>query len=137
MSEYLLTIPETVYQRARQIARQTAQTVDQVMLSHLETLPTALPGLTPDEEAELEALHHLSDDALWTIAREQLPEPVQAHFEQLMMQNSKGKISADGRNDLARLVERGERLMLRKSEAIAILSQRGYKVDREELSKRD
>lgn len=137
MSEYLLTIPERVYQRARQIARQTEQTVDQVMLSHLETLPTALPVLAPDEEAELEALHHLSDDALWTIAREQLPEPTQAHFEQLMAQNSKGKISADERNDLAQLVERGERLMLRKSEAIAILSQRGYKVSREELNKRD
>ncbi len=64
MSDYVLTVPEEVYRRAQQIAEETAQPIDQIMIDHLKTLSAPLPLLPPDEQAELDALHHLSDDAL-------------------------------------------------------------------------
>ena len=134
MGDYQLRVPEIVYLRAREIARETSQTVEQVMLSHLETLPFTLPALAPEEEAELAALHHLSDDALWTIAHEQLPAQKQKQLEKLMMRHSRGALSTDELAVLAQFVERGERLMLRKSEAMAILSQRGHRVKPNELT---
>jgi hypothetical protein len=124
MNSYVLTAPEDIYARARRVAEKTAQPVDQVMIDYLRTLSTPLPALPPEEEAELEALKNLSDDALWTIAREQMPEHLQSQMQSLMDKNTTGSLSAEEHADLESLVERGQRLMLRKSEASAILTNR-------------
>jgi hypothetical protein len=128
MSDYVLTVPEEVYTRARQLAAETAQAVDEIMIAHLRTLPALLPSLNPDEEAELEAMRHLSDDTLWTIAREQMASTLQSRLQALMERNSLGSITQDESVELGLLVERGERLTLRKSEAAALLTQRGYRI---------
>jgi hypothetical protein len=74
----ILRVPEDIAARARQIAETVAQPVEQLLFDHLKTLAAPLPVLQPDTQAELDALQHLSDDALWTIAREQVPEDMQA-----------------------------------------------------------
>jgi len=121
-----LQVPEEISVRARQIAERMAQPVEQVLLNHLKTLSAPLPVLPPDAQAELEALRQLSDDALWTIARAQMPEEVQARAHALLEQNSLGVITDEEHTELEKLVERGDRLMLRKAEAAAILRARGY-----------
>lgn len=137
MSDYVLTVPEEVVARARQFANETAQSVEEVMIDHLRTLTPRLPALLPDEEAELEALQHLSTDALWTIAREQMPDALQAAMQRLMDKNSRGSITPEEYAALESLVERGQRLMVRKSEAGAILTQRGYRVTPKDLAVRE
>jgi hypothetical protein len=62
--QIILTVPEDISVRARQIAEATEQPVEQVLIEHLKTLSTPLPVLPPEQQAELDALHHLSDDAL-------------------------------------------------------------------------
>lgn len=122
----ILKVPEDISVRARQIAETVAQPVEQLLLNHLKTLAAPLPVLPPDTQAELDALQHLSDDALWTIAREQMPEDVQARAHALMDQNSRSVMTDEEHAELEQLVERGDRLMLRKAEAAALLRQRGY-----------
>lgn len=123
MGSYMLTVPDEMVKAAQQIAETTSQPLEAVLLSRLKSaLP--LPQLPPDEEAELQALHNLSDDALWTIAREQMPDEQQAQMQTLMDKNSLGTISPDEYAALEGLVDRGQRLMLRKSEAAAILTRR-------------
>jgi hypothetical protein len=136
MSDYVLTIPEEVYTRAREIANEIAQPVEQVMIDHLRTLSSSLPSLPPEEEAELAAMRSLSDDALWTIAREQMANSLHKHMQQLMDKNSRGTLMSEERHELEALVERGQRLMLRKSEAAALLTQRGYTVTMQDLTAR-
>ena len=125
-NQIVLTVPEDISDRARRIAESTAQPVEQVLRDHLKTLTPALPSLPPDEQAELDALRHLSDDALWTIAREQLPDAIQSRAERLMGRNSRGEITDDEHQELVGLAQRADRLMLRKAEAAAILRKRGY-----------
>lgn len=137
MSDYVLTIPEELYQRAQQIAQETAQPVDDVLIEHLRTLPPLMPILPADEEAELDALQYLSDDALWTIAHEQLAADTAARLELLMEKNSTGALTQQEHQELVGLVERGQKLTLRKSEAAAILTQRGYSIDAKGLSHRE
>lgn len=122
----LLTIPHDISERAQQIADSTHQPVEQVLLEHLKTLFPPQPTLPPDEQAELEALHHLSDDALWTIAREQLLPDIQARAKALMTKNTSGNLNPAEADELTVLVERADRLMLRKAEAASILRGRGY-----------
>jgi len=126
MSQYTLTVPESVCSRARRIAEATAQPVERVLLAHLENLPEPLPVLPPDEQEELEALQHLSDDALWTIAREQMPEDVQERLQILMDKNSLGTIRDAEYQELEGYVARGNRLMVRKAAAAGILLERGH-----------
>ena len=124
--QIVLVLPDDISARARQIAETTSQPVEQVLLDYLKTLAVPLPELPPAEQAELEALHHLSDDALWTIAREQMPDDVQLYAHELMEKNSLGTITEAEHDELTLLVERGDRLMLRKAEAAAILRENGH-----------
>lgn len=137
MTDFTLTIPEELYLRARKIAQTIAQPVEEVLLEQLRLWTEAVPLLEDDEESELQALRYLSDDALWTIAREQMPSDLQNKMQQLMDKNSAGTISEKEVAELKLLVERGQQLMLRKSEAAALLTKRGYKVSKKDMSARE
>ena len=97
-----------------------------IAIDELDNLPTG-------EQAELRALHHLSNDALRVIAAEQMTAVNQALMAQLMARNSKGELSSDEQEKLVALVDRGDQMMLRKAEAAAILVQRGAAGSPEEL----
>lgn len=126
-----LQIPEHIYERAQQVAENTDQPLEAVFLHELEN--AFLPPLPEDEEAELSALNYLSDEALWTIAREQMPSPRQERMQGLMDGNTKGTLSEAEYQELEHLVEQGQKLMLRKGKAAALLTERGYTVRRESL----
>ncbi len=125
MGEFTLTIPDEVYQRAQEIAEETHQPVEHVLLTHLRTLPDPLLRLPYDEQAELIALRQLSNDALYAIAREQMASDIQARMQVLMDKHSSGNITPVELKELEAAVERGNRLMIRKAEAAGILMDRG------------
>ncbi len=127
-----LTIPEYLYAQARRLAEQKAQPIEQILLRQLELTFVDLPPLPPDQQTELEALTHLSDPALWTIAREQMPDESQQRMQILMERNNLGTISAPDRDELTALVEQGKRLILRKAKAMALLKGHGHSLDLEE-----
>lgn len=129
---FQLSIPDTILNRAKEIAQNSSQSVEDILLGHLQ----ALAVLPEDEQAELKALHALSDDALWTIAAEQLPESIKARMETLMDANSRGTITDGEFIELESLVERGNRLMLRKAEASGILIERGHVFKQEDFTRR-
>ncbi|MCZ7672856.1 MAG: hypothetical protein M5U34_39905 [Chloroflexi bacterium] len=121
-----ITIPENISSRLRQLAARRRQPVETIIEDRLFTaLDDELDNLPTNEQAELRALHHLSDDALRVIAAEQMSSVNQAQMGQLMTKNSQGELSQEEQDILTALVERGDQLMLRKAEAAAILVQRG------------
>lgn len=128
-----LNIPEYLYNRARRLAEKRALPIEQILLNQLEATFVDLPSLPPGEQSELDALAHLSDQALWTIAREQMPENDQQRMQTLMTANNLGTISAHERDELTALVEQGQRLMLRKGKAMALLTERGHSIHPDEL----
>ena len=140
MSHYSVTlpIPDYIYDQARRIAEGTSQSIEAVLLQQLEDAFTApVPDLAPEEQRELEALSRLSDDALWTIARECMPEDRQARLHALMDANSQMKLTDMQQAELEALVIQGQRLSVRKAQAAAVLTGRGYRVTVEELSATD
>jgi hypothetical protein len=138
MSEYTISIPNSLYEKAQRLAKQTSQSVDEIICTRLEgALEQPMLELPSDERAELQALSYLSTDALWTIAREQMQPDLQHAMSQLMEKNSKGTITAEEFRDLSALVERGQRLTLRKSQAMKLLLDRGYSVSLEALQPTD
>lgn len=123
-----IQLPEYLSSRLRQLAARRQEPVEKIVEERLFTaLDKELDELPTAEQAELRALHHLSDDALRAIASEQMSAENQAQISQLMNGQSKGTLTQDQPELLAALVDRGEQLMLRKAEAAAILVRRGYK----------
>jgi hypothetical protein len=129
---FKLSIPDSLYERAKSIAENQSRPVEEILLAQLEYLAL----LPEDEQAELNALRSLSDDTLWTIAAEQLPESVKARMESLMDANSRGTISETDYAELEAFVERGNRLMVRKAEASGILMERGHEFSQEDFKRR-
>jgi len=135
MTDHLVTlsVSEQVYEYARRIAETTSQPIEQILRQRLEdTLP--LPRLPADEEAELAALRLLSDDALWTIASEQMPRVQQERRSTLLRLNERHAMTDAEQDELDDLLQRGDRLMVRKAEAAAILKQRGYTITSQDLA---
>jgi hypothetical protein len=135
MTDYTLRVPEEIYRRAQHLAEEGGQTIDQVLIEHLQTL--AMSSLPLDEQQELEALKYLSDDALRTIAREQLPSDLQTRMHNLMDRNTQGTITPTEYDELTAHVERGNRLMVRKAEAAYLLQSRGQSFTQKDFRQSD
>ena len=127
MSDYSITVTlsEAVYVRARQLAADRAQSVENLVSAQISNLFDDAADLPPDEQAELAALKHLSNDTLRTIAVERMPTADQERLTLLLMLNKRATLSDGEQAELDSLLERGDRLMLRKAEAAVILSHRG------------
>jgi hypothetical protein len=140
MSDYPVTlnVPEHIYEQARRVAEEKGQAIEIVLLNQLEgVFADPLAKLPADEQAELHAMAYLSTDALWTIAREQMSSDRQARMQTLMLRNSDGSITEQEYRELEQLVEQGQKLMLRKAQASALLTRRGYKVTPEDMAAKD
>jgi hypothetical protein len=134
MSKYTISIPSSLYEKAQRLAQHTSQSVDEIICTRLEgALDQPMLDLPSDERAELQAMSYLSTDALWTIAREQMQLDLQHAMSQLMKKNSQGTITAEEFRALSALVERGQRLTLRKAQAMKLLLERGHAVSLEAL----
>lgn len=121
-----IQIPENLSSRLRQLAARRREPVEKIVEDRLFTaLDDELDNLPTAEQVELRALHHLSSDALRAIASEQMSLENQERMAQFMGDQSKGNLTNEAKADLIVLVERGEKLMLRKAEAAAILVNRG------------
>ncbi len=129
--QIILTILQDISELAREIGLQKDKSAEQILLDYLASL--ALPTLPPDEQAELDALRHLSDDALRTIAQEQMPDAAQSRAYILMEKNTQRTIADDEFDELQGLVERADRLMVRKAEAAAILQGRGHSFNEQDF----
>lgn len=137
MTDHAITVnlPDTLFDPIRQIAEAKSQSVEQVVVDQLRSvLDTSLPSLAQDEESELIAFKFLSDDTLRNIAQEQTPQSAQSRTQVLMDKNNVGTITPEEHNELSQLVERGERLTLRKAWAAGVLMERGYKITGQNLA---
>lgn len=138
MSDYTISIPDSLYQKAQEIAKKRSRNVDDVIRAGLAgAFIQELLDIPDDEQAELKAMSYLSDDALWTIARETMPSGVDQRISELLTKNQRGTISVAERQELEMLVERGDKLTLRKSQAMRYLSERGYTINPDDLKLAD
>ncbi len=140
MSDYPVTlpVPADIYDRASHMAKVTSRSVEAVLLQQLkDAFADPLPELPPNEQRELDALGLLSDEALWTIARERMAEKKQARMQTLMDANVEGTLNTRQQAELEALIEQGQRLSLRKAKAAALLTERGYTMTLDDLSSAD
>jgi hypothetical protein len=82
-------------------------------------------------------LQYLSDDILWMVAREQMPQVQQERLIILTDKNTHGTISPTEKSELEALVENGQERTLSKAEAMKLLIERGHVITLEDLKPQD
>lgn len=124
-----LTLPEPLYRRLQSRARGAARPIDQIAVQILSrAIPPAVEEDLPSHlRIELQAMEHLSDDALWQIAQSTMNPDKVALYDVLLERHQMGSITPEGQEMLTRLREEGEALMLRKAHAYVLLQSRGHR----------
>jgi hypothetical protein len=123
-----VTIPEMLYLQLEAAARSSAQPIDAVITQALErTIPPHLTALLSSTlRTELEAMDHLSDDALRTIAYGIAPSERGAQMDDLIALKQDGTITTQQQDQLTVLREESEAFMVRKAHAFVLLKSRGH-----------
>lgn len=122
----VLNLPDELLQRYRQAASAGNRTIEEVMT---ETLTSHQPEVE-DYEKMLAPLAGYSDEQLWQIVHETLPDAEKTRYEMLVDKRRGGAILANEQAEIDQLVEKIEMQMLFRSEALALLKERGHDISR-------
>lgn len=129
MQTVTLELPESLYIRLQRIAQATRQPLNDVLVHAMQVgSPPSWEEAPAIYQADLAALDRLDDNALWRIVRSLKAETAEEanRYQLLLDKNANGQITETERQELAALRIEGDRFMLRKAHAAALLRWRGY-----------
>jgi hypothetical protein len=123
-----LKLSDTVYQRARRAAMLLNRSVEEILEATLDTTLPSLDDAPADLVTDLAKLPALTDTELWQVARGQMEAEDEALLHELLDAQAERQLTADEAPQLEALRHQAGRLTLLKSQAYALLHQRGYPV---------
>jgi hypothetical protein len=124
-----LHLPDETLQRYQQGATAARKLLEEFLVERLmEAVPPLADDLPSPLHEELEMLEHLDDDALWQVARSQLPPNSQRLYSRLLTKNSRGTITVQEKETLHTLGEQARLLTLKAAHAYMVLKWRGHRV---------
>ena len=122
-----LHLPEETLQRYQRGATAARKLLEVFLVERLlETVPPLADDLPSPLREELQALEHLDDDALWQVARRQLPPTRQRLYSRLLAKQSQGTITAQEQETLQSLGDQARLLSLKAAHAYMVLKWRGH-----------
>lgn len=124
-----IKLPEKLYTSLRRTAEVTQQSLEAVIVQTIAgNLPPLFDDFPADARDELLALQQLSDEELWAVAQSAVPSGQWRRHEQLLQKNADGELSDEERQELEHLRKETDRLVLRRSYALALLKWRGHAI---------
>ncbi len=118
-------LPKSLYNQIRRRAEKSLRTVEEELLDVVASAMPAYEALPEDITHTLTDLEMLDDEALWRAARSHLPAEAVSEMEALHLKRQEHGLNEIEKQSLAGLLEQYERAMLVRSQAAAILKQRG------------
>ena len=124
----VLELPETLFRRIERAAQGLNQPMPQALVRIVENSLPSLDKVPQQHRAELEALEPLTNQDLWSVSQEVLPPDMQRELSDLLRENERQTLIPVREARLDALLGESNRLMLRKSYALALLKWRGGKI---------
>lgn len=121
-----LDLPETILKQLENTSRTQQRSVGEMISEIVIQNWQSLPRLPDDVEAELAALPSLSDEVLWLLVRSTLTAEEQRTLAFLNSTAKTRTLDPAETERLATLLDLYDRMLVRRSQAAAILQQRGY-----------
>lgn len=128
MNSVTLQLPESAYKRAQRDAMLLNRSIEDLLASMLNSALPALDDTSTNLDEEMAQLSTLSDDELWRVARSQMGEEDEALLHDLLDLKAEQKLSTEEAQQLKNLHHEAGRLLVLKSQAYALLHERGYSV---------
>jgi len=119
-------LPIVVFEQLKHSAHKLKRSVPDMVRELVLQEVSLLPSLPPDVEAELAALAHLSDEALWLLARGTLSQAQQFELASLNRKAGRRRLTEVEKSHQQELIERYDRMLVRRAEAAQLLKARGY-----------
>ena len=124
-----IQLPDAIYQRLQQVAHATNHSIEEVVLQTIRgNLPPSLDDLSLELRCVVADLQHLSDEALWSVTQEALPQPQWRRHQRLLRKGHEGPLSTAEHKELAELRAAADRFVTRRSYALALLKWHGHTI---------
>ncbi len=126
-----VTIPDRLYHRLQSVAQDTNRPISDVLIASAEAalpLDSRAAGLPPALADELAAMRQLSDQALWNATRPTLTLEQQNRLDELTQISKVRVLASAEQSELTSLLSEYDRSVLRRAQAFALLSLRGYPI---------
>jgi len=124
-----LKLPDALYERVRQTAQAASRPLEEVLTQSIAlSLPPLEDDLPPTLHSELAALSLESDEKLRELAGATMAEDRQERLETLAEAKKTRALNRAEEDELARLLEQAQDVMLRKAEVFRLLAHRGHSV---------
>ncbi|HEY7489782.1 MAG TPA: hypothetical protein VIH59_01545 [Candidatus Tectomicrobia bacterium] len=124
-----IQFPEAIYQRLQQVAHATNHSIEEVVLQTIRgNLPPSLDDLSPELRCVVADLQQMSDEALWSVAKEPLPPHQWRRHQRLLRKSQEGPLSPAEHKELAELRAAVDRFVTRRSYALALLKWHGHTI---------
>ena len=128
-----IQLPKDLYQRLQQVAHATHHSLEEVVLQTIRgNLPPSLDDLSPELRGVVADLQHMSDETLWSVAKESLPPHQWRRHQRLLRKGQEGILSAAEHQELAELRAAVDRFVTRRSYALALLKWHGHTISTEQ-----
>lgn len=124
-----VNIPERLYRRLQMVANSTNRAISDILVESAEAMlpvveaDAALPAKIADE---LAAMHLYSDEALWEATEPILSPEQQARLSALTRQQGEQSLTVTEKIELEELLTQYDHSVLRRAQALALLSLRGH-----------
>lgn len=128
MNSVTLQLPESSYKRAQRDAMLLNRSIEDLLAAMLNSALPALDDASTNLDEEMAQLSTRSDDELWRVARSQMGEEDEALLHDLLDLKAEQKLSTEEAQQLKNLHHEAGRLLVLKSQAYALLHERGYSV---------
>jgi hypothetical protein len=124
-----IQLPDAIYQRLQQVAQATNHSIEEVVLQTIRgNLPPSLDDLSPEWRCVVADLQHMSDEALWEVAKEPFPPYQWRRHQRLLQKGQEGPLSTAEHKELAELRAAADRFVTRRSYALALLKWHGHTI---------
>ncbi len=133
MTTTTLELPDEVRARAEALAKTTGRSLAEV-LTDAVIQGLGYDMLPDDLTRALDALASLDDEALWRVSRSQPTVEDGVLLDALVDKRRRQGLSSGDEKLLAELVDRHDRVMALRAEAVALLKERGIDV-REQVAR--
>lgn len=123
-----LNVPDILYTCLKRRAERANRSVEAELLDVLAAAVPVADDLPAGLADAISPLALLDDEALWRAARNHLAAEAAAQLEELHLKRQREGLTRIETDTLAALVRQYERAMLIRSQAVALLRQRGHDV---------
>ena len=123
-------IPKSLYHRLQRIATETHRTVEDVLATTVNVSLPPQPDLPESLADELVAMQLFRDEALWAATESSLSKAEQRRLRQLGEGGDVRKLTSGETKELEILLEKYDKAVIRRAQALAILAHRGYEIEK-------